>query len=469
MASSRKSKPSNTGTFDLAADVAARLKTVVKPGQRLLLGLSGGVDSMVLLDVLARLVKRRRFELECLHVNHQLSPNAARWAQFCRAACRERDVECRVVKVSVSRRDSIERAAREARYTAMHAADADYIVLAHNADDQAETVLLQLLRGAGVKGLAAMPLLKPPKNAAPALDAERSTAPHLPRITPGASILRPLLNVSRAQIERYAQRRKLTWIEDESNLDTQYQRNGLRHEILPLIARRVPGYRATLTRAASHLAEAAALLEDLARIDARDALTTRTLAIPVLRSLSEARARNVLRSMIAAQDWPMPPAERLQEALRQALNARGDAKLRVELGGCALRRQGQLLVLVASRAEAAVRPVVLWRGEPELVLPGGVLSMTPRRGSGIRLGELQAEPVTIRTRAGGERLQCHARQPRRTVKNLLQEARIPPWDRERLPFIYCGETLVCVPGIGVDYRFQAAAGEPAIAPRWRAF
>src|SRR5688572_8986299 len=157
MASSRKSKPGKRAPTDLAAHVAARLKSVVQPGARLVLGLSGGIDSIVLLDALARVRERLGCELCALHVNHQLSPNAARWAKFCRAACRERGVPCRVVKVKIVRGDSVEGAAREARYAALRASAADHVALAHNADDQAETVLLQLLRGGGVKGLAAMP------------------------------------------------------------------------------------------------------------------------------------------------------------------------------------------------------------------------------------------------------------------------------------------------------------------------
>jgi tRNA(Ile)-lysidine synthase len=474
MASSRKSKPSNSASTDLAARVAARLKTVVKPGDRLLLGLSGGIDSMVLLDVLARFAKRGRFQLEALHVNHQLSPNAARWARFCRVACTERGLACRVVKVRVGRGNSVEGAARDARYAALHAADVDYVVLAHNSDDQAETVLLQLLRGAGVKGLAAMPFLRTGARAErSAQDGMRvphsaSLISHPSSLIPHASVMRPLLETSRMEIERYARRRKLTWIDDESNTNTTYQRNWLRHEVLPLIAARVPGYRATLTRAAHHFAEAAVLLDDLARDDAGTALASGTISVLHLQSLSAARAKNVLRLMIAARGWRMPDAERLQEALRQVRMARADAQLRVDLGGYELRRHRDTLYLLAAQLEPT-RRVVTWHGERELLLPdfGGLLAMVPRTGRGIRARHLRAAPVTIRAREGGERLQCHANRPRRTVKNLLQEARMPPWERERIPFIYCGDILVCVPGLGVDHRYQAAYGEAAISPIWR--
>ena len=427
--------------------VAARLKPLVKPRDRLLLGLSGGVDSIVLLDVLARLAKRMRFELRALHVNHQLSDHAAAWARFCRAACRVRGVPCRVVKVEIARGDSTERAAREARYRALAAVAGDFVLLAHNQDDQAETVLLQLLRGAGVKGLAAMPFL-------------RATAP---------PIVRPLLEVPRSEIERYAKSRRLQWIEDESNADTQYTRNWLRLELVPRIAERVPAYRATLSRAARHFGEAASLLDDLARLDAEDAVRTGAFDVARLRSLTPARAKNVLRLMIAARGWAMPQAPRIEEALRQALAAKSDAAVRVNLGDCELRRHAGFLHLLPRRNPDGDDNVITWHGERELALPGlrGVLVMARSRGKGLSTQHMAADVVTVRVRQGGERLQPAPDRPRRTLKNLLQELGMPPWQRERLPLIFCGERLACVPGVGIDSRFQARPGEPSIVPEWR--
>jgi tRNA(Ile)-lysidine synthase len=447
MASSRKSSRSRPA--DLAARVAGQLKHIVKPSDRLLAGLSGGADSVVLLDLLGRLARKLRFRFAALHVNHQLSPNAGRWESFCRRLCRARGIPFQSVKVGVRRSDSVEAAARAARYAAFARQDCEYVVLAHHRDDQVETLLLQLLRGAGVKGLAAMPLVRKDEGGR-------------------HKILRPLLDATRAEILEYARKRGLKWIEDESNQDIYFQRNFIRHEVLPVIARRFPAYRATLARAAGHLAEAAQLLDELAAADAAGHLADGTLSVAALRRLPLARARNLLRYFLASQGATMPNAERLDEALRQALTAKQDARVRIELGGFELRRFESRLHLVAGLKEPAADYARRWRGEKEIALPelGGVLAMPQARGAGVSLARLEGRPVKIRVRRGGERLQPDCGRPRRSLKNLLQEAHVPPWERERLPLILCGDELVWAPGIGVACAFQATRGEAAVQPAW---
>jgi tRNA(Ile)-lysidine synthase len=456
----------------LVARVAAQLKDIVKPSDRLLVGLSGGVDSVVLLDGLQRVARKLRLRLSALHVNHQLSPHARRWEAFCGRLCRARGIPFQSVKIRVRRGDSLEAAARAARYAVFARQACDYVVLAHHRDDQVETLLLQLLRGAGVKGLAAMPLLRDEgggrraegKSAKPHRFDSSSLIPHPSSLR----ILRPLLDVTREEILEYAKRRKLKWIEDESNADIYFQRNYLRHEVLPVIARRFPAYRVTLARAAGHLAEAARVLDEIAAADAAGMVEGGTLAVDALRRLPPARGRNLLRYFLASRSVAMPNAERLGEALRQAITAKRDARVMVELGDFSLRRHAGKLHLVRSGGALSAHYEKRWRGEKELVLTelGGVLAMLRARGAGVSLARLRGQPVTIRVRRGGESLQPDCRRPRRSLKNLLQEARIPPWERERLPLIFCGEKLVWAPGIGVDCAFQAARVEAALRPAW---
>jgi tRNA(Ile)-lysidine synthase len=458
MASSRKSSRSKRaprGPADLAARVAARLARSIRPGDRVAVGLSGGADSVVLLDSLHRCAGPLRFQFSALHVNHQLSPNAARWAAFCRRLCRARGIPFSAVKVKVPRGGGVEAAARAARYGAFARHECDIIALAHHRDDQVETFLLQLLRGAGVKGLAAMPLLKSK------VGSRKSKGTWSP------AVLRPLLDATRAEIVEYAKSRGLKWVEDESNADVRHARNYLRHEVLPVIARRFPAYLSTVARSVGHVADAALLMDELAAADAREQVKDGALAVKALRRLPDARARNVLRAFLAGHGLAMPAADRLDEALRQALVAKGDARLLIELDGASLRRHADYLHVVrAGKAPAGYSR--RWHGERRLVLSelGGILTLTRATGAGIGLKRLRAGKVTIRARRGGERLRPDRRRPRRTLKNLLQEAGMPPWLRDRLPVMFCGDKVVWAADIGVDCEFQAGAGENAVVPTW---
>ena len=452
MAGTRKSPRSRAAAADLPALVRSALQRHVPPGSRVAVGLSGGIDSVVLLDVLSRLAPRAGIVLSAVHVNHQLSPHAAGWSRFCRTLCAGLGVPLRVARVNVARRASREDAAREARYRAYGRTPADFIALAHHGDDQAETLLLQLLRGAGVRGLAGMPEAR-------TLAAARGGS---------RTLLRPLLAAGRRDIEAYARSRGLDWIEDESNRDVAHGRNFLRHEVLPLLETRYPAARRALARSAGHLGEAASLLDGLAARDAAGAGRDGTLEVAALGKLPAARARGVLREFIARAGERAPPARRLEEILRQVLEARSDARVCVALGGADLRRHAGTLHVVPRRQAAPPTCEVPWRGERDLRLAelGGVLRMTPARGQGISLAKLGAGPVRVRLRRGGERLQPEAGRPRRTLKYLWQEQGVPVWLRSSRPHIYCGESLVGVPGLGIDCAFQARPGEPGVIPEW---
>lgn len=445
--SSANPSPCNSATLRQVQQVlAAHLKT----GARLCVGLSGGMDSVVLLDLLTTLAPRHEWRVSAIHVNHQLSPRAAQWSRFCRRLCREQGVPLRVVKVDVPRGDSTEGAARIARYAAYRTQPAEHIVLAHHQDDQAETVLLQLLRGAGVKGLAAMPVVRE--------DGERA----------GPMLLRPLLGLTRHQIERYANGRGLRWVDDESNNDAYYLRNFLRKEIMPRLETRVPAYRATLARAAGQLAECAQLLDTLAQIDGKGAMNGDTLAVSALAGLAEPRARNLLRYFLASRGARMPDARRLAEALRQVIGAKADARVCVVLGAHELRRYRGVLHVVPRRFASGAKLARPWHEERQVEVPEweGVLEMRRRRGAGIDLEKLLAKPVTLRSRRGGEKLQPDAARPRREVKDLLQMHGVPPWARDTLPFLWSGDRLVWVAGIGIDCAFRARAGQPGVVPHW---
>lgn len=463
MASSRRSRHGSARvSADLLAVVSEQLRTIVRTGDHVGIGLSGGIDSMVLLDLLVRLARRRRLRLSAIHVNHQISPNAGRWAAFCRKACRDRGVPLTVVKATVPRGDSLEAAARKARYAAFGRVRVNFLALAHNQDDQAETVLLQLLRGAGVKGLAAMPVERTLRPAASRSGRGRSVDSNSP------VLLRPLLQVPRRSILEYAGYRDLDWVEDESNVDAYFARNHLRHEVLPVIERRYPAYRETLGRAARHFAETAELLDALGEMDAGICGVAAGIDLLALRGLSPARAKNVVRWVLARHGVAMPSARRLEETVQQLRSAKRDARIAIDLGGCVLRTFAGAAMLAPVLRPVPARFEREWGGARRIRLSelGGTLLMTPGRAPGIEPGVLGKATVTIRVRRGGERLRLAAGGASRSLKNLFQEQGIPPWLRDRWPLIFCGNRLAAVPGIGVDCNFAALCGHRAIVPRW---
>lgn len=446
MASTRKGVP------DPAGRVAACLRQYPPRGGRLCVGYSGGLDSSVLLHLLAELRSGFGYTLSALHVHHGLSARADDWAAHCERACRELDVPLTVERVRVEMAgDGPEAAARAARYAVFSRLDADALALAHHRDDQAETVLAQLLRGGGPKGLAAMPMSR-------WLDGGR------------VRLLRPLLEIPRSVLESWARASGLAWVEDESNRQTHLTRNALRQDILPLIETRFPGAGATLALAAGRFAESAELLDDLADLDARDAIDASGIAIDRLAALPEARARNLLRRYLERSGATIHP-ESLKEGLRQLLEARGDARVAVVFGAMELRRFRGRARAVPRRARAGVdrkpgEPMARWHGEPGLVLGTfGKLAFQRVAEGGIRL---DAGPVTVCSRRGGETLRPHPGRPCRAVKDLLREAAIPPWLRDELPLLYVGERLAWVAGIGADTAFMARPGESGWLVTWLA-
>ena len=388
-------------------------RELAQSARRIAVALSGGIDSVTLLHQL-----RDRGPVAAVHVHHGLSPNADRWAAFCRRLCKRLDVPLTVRKVKVVKRgQGLEAAAREARYEVFAKVDAECIALGHNLDDQAETVLMNLLRGAGRRGASGMP---------------RESRFR------GKTLLRPLLEVPREAIEAYARRHRLAWIEDESNADESLTRNFVRRRLGPLLEGRFPGWKQALGRAAQHF------------------------------SRKEAGAQDLLRKFLQTKGLRAPSEAKLVEMLKQLTS--GGARTLIEHDGARLRiYRGRVyrgkLVSEKSPAPSAFTSLQ-WHGEARLEIPelGGELRFRRARGKGI---DASRKPLRVRLRAGGERLQPDARRPRRTLKNLFQEAGVPPWERDRLPLIVCGEDLVWVPGLGVDVRYRAAENAVGILPEWR--
>ena len=409
-------------------DPAAKLIELAGPKPRVALAFSGGVDSTVLAHLLVK-QRRRLGNMRLLHVDHGLQPASAQWSRHCAQMARGWGVPFVAARAKIERRkgESPEAAARDARYALLATAmqPGEVLVTAQHRDDQVETLLLQLLRGAGVSGLAGMP----------------------PVAAFGAGLIaRPLLHVSRAEIESAARKAHLRWIEDPSNADTRYSRNFVRQRLMPLIREHWPGADKALARGAMHMAEAARLLDERAEQDLAALADGAGLSVSALRALPVPRRRNALRGFIARAGIEMPEASRLKEMSGPLLAARTDAQPEVRWGSTRMVRSGGRLEL--RKAREAVPEIAAkswrWRDDRRLILgEGAALELVDDDAGPIDLTRLP--PVlALRARSGGERLRLSEKARTQTLKALLQRARIPANERLHLPLLFAGAHLIAV-------------------------
>ena len=393
--------------------------------------LSGGLDSTVLLHLLAQLRQTHTLPpITAVHVHHGLQAAADAWPAHCQVLCDALSVPLQVVRVQVQAGASLERAARDARYQAFVVVTQEQEVLltAQHRDDQAETLLFRLLRGAGVSGLAAMPRQR--------------------RLGEG-HLCRPLLDVSRTELEAYAREQHLSWVEDPSNTQTAFSRNYLRHEVFPLLTRRWPQAAASMARSAAHCAEAQGLLEELAQQDLQAGICATefawlglpSLELAPLVGLSPARQRNALRHWLAAFSR-LPDTDHWAgwEALR---DARDDAQPVWRLGDGELHRAGgRIWWLSGEWLRQPVAPLSWEHPDQPLILPNnGQLQL---------VGDIPDGPLQVSYRQGGE-VMALAQRGHRDLKRLLNERGVPLFARGRLPLLYRQEQLLAVANLaGLD-------------------
>ena len=415
------------------------LSTSHKKMKSMTVALSGGVDSVVLLHLLHQLQKRQNFTLKASHVHHGLSKNADKWVKFCEKLCTKLSVTLDVHYIKLPQKKSlgIEGEARRLRYEKLLKSKTDLVVLAHHEDDQAETFLLQLIRGAGVKGLSSMAHFD---------DSRR--------------LWRPLLNTSRTDIESYAKKHQLKWIEDESNQNIDFDRNFIRSKVLPILKNRFNHIIKVISRSSSHLAEAQNLLDDLAKIDIKSYLKSNNykhkLQVKSLDKLSNARAKNILRYWLEINDQLMPSKDLLDELLRQVLMAKKDATIKIQLSkDFEIRRYKDEVYIVKKNLKGQKNYEIIWKGESKILLPNRAqLNFKKVKGRGINFKFLNDQKLKIRNRQGGEFFKPNSKRPTKKIKQLLQESDLPPWEREFFPIIFVGDELACVPNFGIDQKYQ---------------
>ncbi|GMR03863.1 MAG: tRNA lysidine(34) synthetase TilS [Gammaproteobacteria bacterium] len=420
----------------------------LSPGTPLKVAYSGGLDSHVLLHALCQLRLRVSWKIKAIHVDHGLQPQSPQWARHCRRICEALNVPCVVEQVRVQRhKDSLEAAARRARYESLarHVSADEVLLTAHHQDDQAETVLLQLLRGGGVHGLAAMP-----------------------KITGFSQgrLARPLLGFTRQALAAYATREQLTWIEDDSNRDMRFARNYLRYRVFPIIFDRWPEASRQLARSARNTAQAAAVLDEIAHLDLKACRieTKPMLRIAALLRLSSARQRNLIRFWVREQGLGVPSETQLRRILGQLRQLPRTGQSIIRWPGAVLRRYRDKLAVMPVQADRDRNWSRAWDPSAPLEIPGtgARLRTVATVGAGLSRERLNGRSVVVRLRQGGETCRLPGRSHRHKLKKMLQEAGIPPWEREQMPLIYVEGELAAVGDRWVCEPYAAKLEEPGL-------
>jgi tRNA(Ile)-lysidine synthase len=431
--------------------------------------LSGGLDSMVLLHLASDAARAAGLLLFAFHVHHGLSPNADDWRAHCVAAATALGVPFDHRDVTVAKgRSGVEAAARKQRYAALgemcRAHGVDLLLTAHHLDDQAETVLLQLLRGSGPAGLSGMDA----SNRARTLLGDDRLV-----------MARPLLAVARAELEAFAAAQGIGWVEDESNSDPRYARNALRHQVMPVLAQAFPGFQRRIARSSAHAQSAQRLLDELAEQDLAACLVDDAIDLTRLRTLSKDRIHNLLRHWFSQRGLGMPSTAWMEQMVAQLMSAREDAQPLVSHPEVDARRHRDRLYLVPKQPDlAGLRDpddegiivkhaqAFRWNGEASLAFPdyGGVLHFDLAK-YGLDPAWLKGRELEIDFRKGGERLKLAPNRPTRGLKQLFQAADVPVWERSRLPIVSSGIELLFAAGLGMDCR-RVSEGEGRIALRW---
>ena len=402
------------------------------PATAYVIAYSGGLDSHALLHACAALRAEHVLHLRAIHIDHGLQSVSTQWAAHCRRVCDDLAIPFTSVSLhlQIPAGESVEAVAREARYAVFceHLQAGEMLLTAHHQDDQAETLLLHLLRGSGVDGLAAMPAV---------------------RVLGQGRLGRPLLSMTRAELSTYAQSHALHFITDPSNTDTRFDRNYLRQQVMPLLTARWTSASKTLTRAAQWQAESRGLLEQLMRekLPSFHGSHTQTLSVHALLQADIALQKAVLREWVTQLGFAKPPAQQLQQLLSSVLLAKPDAAPCVRWQGCEVRRYRDDLYAFSPLMPLNTAQVWEWSDlDQPLYLEALQKTLQPELLQAWR-SLCQGQSVTVRLRQGGESVYLPHRGGKHSLKALLQERGIPPWERERLPLVYVGERLLGIPDV----------------------
>ena len=428
-------------SFARILEIIGRLPTP----DRLWLAYSGGVDSSVLLHILANNRENLVSELTAVHVNHQLSPDADTWASCCRSICEKTNIEFKIITINAKKIKgfSQEAHAREMRYAALEnvIGKGDLLLTAHHKDDQAETLIQQLMRGAGPEGLAGMPEIKKYGH---------------------GWLARPLLEYSREQIRDYAEHHGLIWIEDESNQDTNIDRNYIRTHVIPCLQQRWPSTVDVISRSASHQADVINILKEIAEHDIENNSGDKLniLNIVDLKKLSDTRMRNLIRYWLK-KNGHQPASTTVTEIIIKELIYAGDDRMpSIRWHETEIRRYRNNIYVMKPLTELHLDTPLSWNLDKPLDYDYGRLVATQVVGKGIRSELVNNNLIEVRFRTGGETIRPAGRKETHKLKKLFQDSGVPPWQRDRVPLLFIDGKLAAVTGYWIDESFIARGTEP---------
>lgn len=412
---------------------------------------SGGIDSHVLLHLLARSDQAKLKPIHAIHIDHGLHADSSKWSQHCALVAAELGIEFISIEVDVTDIDTLglEAAARAARYNAFaqYLTESDVLLTAQHQQDQAETLLLQLFRGAGPKGLASM-----------ASQFQLGET----------SVHRPFLDIKQSDILSYAQQHQLAWIDDPSNIETRWNRNYIRHNVMPEIEKRWPSAAKTISRSAENCAEASELLMELAQLDLMtigENNSSEYLSIPKLLALSPARRRNLIRHFIELKGLALPSAAVLQRVIDEVCLAKQDSVPMIAYAEVEIRRFQEKLYFMSPLPEHDTTQILECKNTDDLKINDHItLSWQQTDGQGLN-EELITAGLTVRFRQGGEQIQLPKQSHHKSLKHLFQEWAIPPWQRDRIPLLFSGDRLIAIVGYIFDKKNGVAADKKGYSPR----
>ncbi|MFZ6846706.1 tRNA lysidine(34) synthetase TilS [Undibacterium sp. RuRC25W] len=424
---------------------------------------SGGLDSSVLLTLSAHYCESRGIPLTAFHVHHGLSSNADVWLAHCQSVCDQLGVQFSFEKIIVSSTDGegVEGSARKGRYLALGRMSLEcnigIVLAAHHQDDQAETLLMQMLRGSGIAGLSGMDKF----NLAPSLFG-----------TPDVMMMRPLLDVSRAELECFASEHQIAHIEDESNDDVRFLRNALRHQVMPALEQISPGFATRMSRTSKHMQSTLQLIEELAGQDLSSCLSEEDLSLnfDAIRHLSADRVGNLFRLWLHKIGTRMPSTSRLNEIRKQLFEAKGDARITIYHETLAIHRYKDRIYAAdrsLEHADGELHVDFIWSGQESMVFPEFHGTLYCRRESrGLNPAWLEQQSLRMHLRKGGERLKLAENRSTRDMKSHYQALRVPFWLRQQLPFISIGDQLLFAAGVGMQSKYCDDAGSGRIVFEW---